>query len=251
MAHATSAIIDMPEATPTVEMSIGVIAERLMSSIRNSGQEMDSSQRGLLERALSVAAEAEQRMAEQSRRIALLETMAMTDEITGLMNRRGFDRELKRHLAACRRHQETGALVIIDLDDFKTINDVYGHLAGDRVLRTIGQLLLLQVRECDTVARVGGDEFAVLLGRCTLEDGVQRAEAIEGILNEHFVNFAGTAIPVRGSVGITPLEPGDDSDAVFRRADEAMYVKKHARGRLRTGGAMPLMFRRPIVGAND
>ena len=69
-------------------------------------------------------------------------------------------------MANARRYDECGLLTLIDLDDFKTINDVYGHLAGDRVLRTIGQLLQLQIRENDSVARIGGDEFAILLAKC-------------------------------------------------------------------------------------
>jgi len=147
------------------------------------------------------------------------------------MNRRGFDRELKRPLANAQRYDECGVLTLIDLDDFKTINDVCGHLADDRVLRTIAQLLQLQIRENDSVARIGGDESTILLAKCSGEIGISRAEEIERVLNEHFVNFGGAAIPVRGSVGITKFDKRDDSESIIAHADQAMYQKKHENAR--------------------
>jgi diguanylate cyclase (GGDEF)-like protein len=242
MAHSTKTVEKFPEPGSELAISVGAIAEKLLQSIRDKGDRADADQRGLLERALAVATEAEQRLAEQSRRIALLEMLTLTDEITGLMNRRGFDRELRRALANARRYEECGVLALIDLDDFKTINDVYGHLAGDRVLRTIGQLLQLQIRENDSVARIGGDEFAILLAKCSAKKGIARAEEIEAMLNEHFVNFGGAAIPVRGSVGIAKFDKHDDSESLFARADRAMYQKKHQnlRERARSGHSLLL-----------
>jgi diguanylate cyclase (GGDEF)-like protein len=141
-------------------------------------------------------------------------------------------------------------LTLIDLDDFKTINDVYGHLAGDRVLRTIGQLLQLQIRENDSVARIGGDEFAILLVKCNSECGVSRAEEIEMVLNEHFVNFGDAAIPVRGSVGIAKFDERDDSESVFAHADQAMYKKKHENMRERARRGHTLLLG-PHIGESD
>ena len=250
MAHSTTTVEEFPEPGSELAISVGAIAEKLLQTIRDKGDRTDSDQRGLLERALAVATEAEQRLAEQSRRIALLEMLTLTDEVTGLMNRRGFDRELRRTLANARRYDETSVLTLIDLDDFKTINDVYGHLAGDRVLRTIGQLLQLQIRENDSVARIGGDEFAILLAKCSTERGVSRAEEIEMVLNEHFVNFGGAAIPVRGSVGITKFDKHDDSDSVIARADQAMYKKKHENMRERARGGHTLLLG-PHIGESD
>jgi diguanylate cyclase (GGDEF)-like protein len=250
MAHSTTTIEDYPEPGSELAVSVGAIAEKLLQTIRDRGDRTDSDQRHLLERALAVATEAEQRLAEQSRRIALLEMLTLTDEVTGLMNRRGFDRELRRALANARRYEETGVLALIDLDDFKTINDIYGHLAGDRVLRTIGQLLQLQIRENDSVARIGGDEFAILLTKCDGMRGIDRAKEIEAVLNEHFVNFGGAAIPVRGSVGISTFDAKDDSESLFSRADQEMYKKKHqnARARARQGHSLLLG---PHVGESD
>jgi len=206
-----------------------------LQSIRDKGDRADAYQRDLLERALPMATEAEQRLAEQSRRIALLEILTLTDEITGLMNWRGFDHELRRVLANARRYEECGVLMLIDLDDFKTISDVYGHLAGDRVLRTIGQLLQLQIRENDSVARIGGDELAILLAKCTGERGIARAEEIEVMLNEHFVNFGGAAIPVRGSVSIPKFDKHDDGESLFARRAMYQNIHQNLRKRARSG----------------
>ena len=250
MAHSTNTVEDFPEPGSELAISVGAIVEKLLQTIRDRGDRTDSDQRGLLERALALATEAEQRLAEQSRCIALLEMLTLTDEVTGLMNRRGFDRELRRALANARRYEECGVLTLIDLDDFKTINDVYGHLAGDRVLRTIGQLLQLQIRENDSVARIGGDEFAILLTTCGGDKGISRAGEIEIVLNEHFVNFGGAAIPVRGSVGITRFDKSDDSESVIARADQDMYRKKHANARDRARSGQSLLLG-PHVGESD
>ena len=116
------------------------------------------------------------------------------------------------------------------------------------MLRTIGQLLQLQIRENDSVARIGGDEFAILLSKC--DGGMDRAVEIETVLNEHFVNFGGAAIPVRGAVGIATFDKNDDSESLFSRADQAMYEKKHqnARDRARHGHSLLLG---PHVGESD
>ncbi|MDP6120860.1 MAG: GGDEF domain-containing protein [Rhodospirillales bacterium] len=123
------------------------------------------------EAAFEAASRAERRMAEQQRRIAHLERLAATDELTGALNRRGFESALKRHLAEARRHHEPSVLVIADLDGFKPINDTYGHRAGDKVLRRVARLLMNNVRKTDYVGRLGGDEFAVLLTRTSHFDG--------------------------------------------------------------------------------
>ncbi len=229
MVHATHAMTPAPESVEDPGPGVSVITERLMRSLDESPGAIGGSPRVLLERALAVAAAAELRLAEQDRRIAVLEMLTQTDELSGLMNRRGFDRELRRILADARRHDEAGVLCFIDLDDFKTINDIHGHTMGDRVLNTVGRILKMQVRENDVVARVGGDEFAVALTKCGKEHGVRRARQIERVLNEHTVTCGETTIPIRSSVGIAPFDAEDEPEALIQRADQAMYAKKRAR----------------------
>ena len=123
----------------------------------------EADRQGVLDWAMATVAEAEQRLATLQARIEYLESLSVTDELTGLQNRRGFLVQLDRTLATARRGGPHGILMLCDLDGFKQINDRYGHLVGDEVLCQIGSLLARHVRRSDTVARLGGDEFAVLL----------------------------------------------------------------------------------------
>ena len=191
-----------------------------------------SSYREVAEAALEAALQAERRLAEQKTRIARLERLAATDELTGALNRRGFESALKRHLAEARRHGEPGVLVIVDLDGFKPINDTHGHRAGDEVLRRVARLLMYSVRETDYVGRLGGDEFAVLLTRTSHLDGINRAEGLDRRINGMRVAWSGRMIAPRASFGIQAYGPGDDSEELIGQADEAMYRIKRARSQL-------------------
>lgn len=181
------------------------------------------------DRAIAAAAEAEARLAEQLGRIVELERLALTDELTGLLNRRGFHREMTHALANARRYDEKGVLVYVDLDGFKPINDTYGHAAGDEVLKRVARLLLDNVRDTDAVGRMGGDEFAVLLARSSWEDGLRRAEAIDRVLNNAFIGWEGRMIAIRASLGIQVYGNTDDGRDLLERADEDMYKSKRLR----------------------
>lgn len=183
----------------------------------------------LLEQTLDAAREIESFLAQQAARIALLETLTMTDDLTGLFNRRGFLEQFRRTLAACARYGDKGALMIGDLDGFKAINDTHGHLAGDMVLRQVARVIASQVRETDIVGRLGGDEFAILLVQTGWRDGERRAAMISRAINRTYVTHQGAAIPVRASFGIEPFGPKDDEATVMARADMAMYLDKQKR----------------------
>lgn len=181
---------------------------------------------------LGKLAEAEDTISRQQERIAYLESLAQTDELTGLVNRRGFNQHLKRELAAARRQgQGGGVLVMIDLDGFKAINDTHGHLAGDSYLRQVARLLRSHVREHDVVARLGGDEFAILLTDTDAAAGAVRAAELAQLADREHADWNGQALPVRFSVGIEPYGPADHEDEVIRRADVRMYRNKGRRAR--------------------
>ena len=112
--------------------------------------------RDTVDRALIAATDAQHRIVELRERIAQLEKLAMTDELTGLLNRRGFERELQRTLALASRYEEPGLLVYVDLDGFKLVNDTYGHAAGDAVLKRVSRLLTDNLRCTDLVVRLVG-----------------------------------------------------------------------------------------------
>jgi diguanylate cyclase (GGDEF)-like protein/PAS domain S-box-containing protein len=157
-----------------------------------------------------------------------LRHLADHDALTGLINRRRFQEELERHLAEGRRYGLGGALLVLDLDGFKEVNDNHGHSAGDHVLCEVAEVLRSRLRESDIVARLGGDEFAVLLPRETAEEAELVCRALERAIP------AEVAVPADGrievSVGFAPFADGVESvDDVLTAADASMYAAKHGR----------------------
>lgn len=181
------------------------------------------------ERLRAAIAEAQALIQAQAQRIRYLETLSHTDELTGLMNRRGFILQLEQALAAATRHGEGGVLLMVDLDRFKPINDTYGHAAGDEVLSHVGAMLLGRVRRSDTVARLGGDEFAILLPGADIDIACARAEAIDRGLNGLIVDWNGIKLAVGASVGTVVYCGEDTVETVLERADQRMYAVKRAR----------------------
>ncbi len=173
-------------------------------------------------------AEAHATIAEQRERIAHLESLTMTDELTGLLNRRGFYSLFRREMSAARRHGGSGGgvLVLIDLDGFKRINDTHGHLAGDAYLRQVARLFAGAVRQEDAVARLGGDEFALLLTNTDANRGAARARDIADAAAGHCVRWNNADLPVRFSFGVQPYGSGDREEEVIRLADSRMYRDK-------------------------
>lgn len=176
-----------------------------------------------LEALIGAAQAAEHKIGEQETWISNLEQMATTDELTGVLNRRGFEGEFRRVLARARRHGEEGILIFVDLDGFKPINDTYGHAAGDQVLRQVARTLSESVRDTDSVARMGGDEFCVLLVKTSRYAGVARAEALKRQINNAFVDWDGRQIAVRASFGIQAFGAEDSAKELLSNADAAMY----------------------------
>ena len=180
--------------------------------------------------ALVAVLDAERRMVQQRDHIMYLERLTMTDELTGLLNRRGFQAQLRRALAAADRYEERGLLAYVDLDGFKPVNDTYGHAAGDEVLRQVARVLNDNVRDTDCVGRLGGDEFAILLTRTSPKDGVKRARWLEELVNTTVVDWQGREIALRASFGFQRYGPNDDEHELLKRADSAMYNAKRLRG---------------------
>jgi len=181
------------------------------------------------ETALTAAVDTQNKLQNQSLRIAEMERIACTDELTGAYNRRGFHQEFKRVLASANRYTETGVLIYLDLDGFKPINDTYGHAAGDHVLCEVVKTLSKSVRPTDLVARLGGDEFAVLLTRTDWQNGLQRAEILKHVLNTKYVNWNTKHIAVRASLGFQRYGPEDCDQSLLIKADDAMYQAKRLR----------------------
>ena len=179
--------------------------------------------------ALVAATLAERKIDELSDKIRDLEKLAMTDGLTGLMNRRGFEIELNRALSSAKRYDEHGLLIYIDLDGFKQVNDHHGHAAGDEVLRHVGQSLRDNVRDTDYISRLGGDEFAVLMPRTIWKDGYSRANVIAESLNAASTTWQKQAIQIKASLGQQHYRAGDNPGDIMKKADQAMYKTKRAR----------------------
>lgn len=160
---------------------------------------------------------------------AALEALCHEDPLTELLNRRGFLRDFERALSYARRYKAPAALLLLDLDAFKPINDRYGHEAGDRALRLVAARLRDNLRASDLVGRLGGDEFAILLWQVDEPTACTKARSLEAILDATAMSVGGTAVPLRASIGVAPLGPEHDSAAAFARADNAMYARKAER----------------------
>lgn len=203
------------------------VSKRLQKLSEPRRWKVDPASKELLEELLALAAEAEQTVAEQSKRIRYLESLSVTDELTGLLNRRGFDAEFSRAMARADRSKENGLLVLCDLDHFKAINDTYGHLAGDAVLSAIGGKLSRNTRQHDAVARIGGDEFAVLFTQVDPEMAANLTAKLNRMLNTLVVTWNGHQIPVSASLGFDAYGSGKTSDTVMFLADRALYARKN------------------------
>ena len=158
-------------------------------------------------------------------RLRRAERLALKDPLTGLGNRRAFDRTLKQHFASWARHRLPFAALAIDVDRFKSINDTHGHEAGDRVLTVIANSLSNAVRATDELFRIGGDEFAVLTGPIT---GAETAELAARLRMVVAAGRYTNRISVTISVGAAVIEEGDDAAALLRRADDRLLRAKRS-----------------------
>ena len=165
--------------------------------------------------------------------------MATTDALTGLLNRRSLLESTLREVARTRRYGDQLAVVLLDVDHFKQINDRRGHAAGDLVLTAVGKILHAALRTCDIVARWGGEEFVLVLPSTSLEAGALAAERVRGLLaSAEITDSTGEAIAVSASFGVASYVADETLEQVIDRADRAMYRAKSA-GRNRVVCDMP------------
>jgi diguanylate cyclase (GGDEF)-like protein len=165
----------------------------------------------------------------RSERMQELKRQASQDSLTGLKNRRRFEEDLRAELARSHRYGVTGALLMLDLDRFKQVNDTLGHPAGDRVIAEIASVLRGRTRETDVLARLGGDEFAIVLPRCDLDEARDVAAEIATAIRDRMRGEKDSP-PITASIGIAPFGAGRrlSYETVLGRADAAMYEAKDA-----------------------
>ena len=161
-------------------------------------------------------------------------TLVNTDSLTRLANRRFFIDFLEKAMAFAKRHEQPLSVIMADLDNFKSLNDTYGHQAGDQVLVAFGQVMQASIRQEDLAARFGGEEFILMLPGTTIEDATILAERLRESLEN--LAFPPLTTRVTASFGIAQYRPDDTFETLVKRADEALYAAKAAgRNRVMTG----------------
>ena len=168
-------------------------------------------------------------LAEARARLAEAERLADRDPLTGLLNRRGFGRELRRAAAGLSRYGEPAAVAYLDMNGFKGVNDTLGHEGGDAALAHVARLLEGNIRPTDSAARLGGDEFAVLLLRASEAAARAKADQLKQLVADTPFTYAGRPARLAVAAGVRPMQPGVDPQTALREADRAMYADKAAR----------------------
>ncbi len=152
--------------------------------------------------------------------------LADTDSLTPLPNRRAFMREVNRAIMNAARHGQESAVLYVDMNGLKAINDTHGHSAGDAMILHVGRELRARVRVTDTVARIGGDEFAILLTHVDQAEAEAKAQTLVAALAETSVDIGLAHLPAGIGCGVTLIRSDDEFEAVLTRADAAMYASR-------------------------
>ena len=177
---------------------------------------------------LDEIARLKEQVARLEQQVNELDRLAHVDALVPCANRRGMMRELESMIAQHERHGTPAAVLFLDLDGLKMLNDSFGHEGGDAALIHVAQQLLAGVRTEDCVARLGGDEFCILLDRADEESAIETAGRLVNLVAGDDFLFNGQPMPLSVAIGMTPVERGDTPAAVLARADQAMYRVKVA-----------------------
>jgi diguanylate cyclase (GGDEF)-like protein len=217
---------DREKLTQLIEATIAE-SRYLISASAISANNLSNLDQDLLARAMRLVTEANDLLILQRNKIQSLENMVTHDDMTGLLNRRGFEEQLARELSRVRRGQSKGCtMALFDLDGFKSINDNHGHPAGDAAIRKVGDFFQRTIRETDIVARMGGDEFALVLTDIDDDQAQTRAAKVSEQLDKLSIEWNNNVIPLHGSYGLSRSVREDQFDRLYRAADEALYRSK-------------------------
>ncbi len=169
---------------------------------------------------------------EMRKRIAELEELADTDTLMPLPNRRAFMRRLESVVQYAARHETPAAVLYIDLDGLKRINDDHGHHIGDAVLLHLARLLTDSLRATDMVARIGGDEFGLILDHLNEADATAKAKALSDYVSAQQVDVGAATIAIRVTIGLAMVRAGESVASLVERADAAMYANRNHRSQM-------------------
>lgn len=182
------------------------------------------------------ASEAESRIRELEKELEKTSELVRYDQLTGAMNRRGLEELMEKEMARANRHETLFSVALLDLDNFKKLNDSLGHKAGDEALIHLTAVCRDTLRPQDTVARFGGEEFVILLPETGIDDAVRALARLQRELTKRFFMHDNQKVLITFSAGVTQLRQEDDKTTVIKRADEAMYkAKKSGKNRVEVG----------------
>ena len=168
------------------------------------------------------------KVARLQEKVEQLDQLAHQDSLINLPNRRGFMRELERLIARVDRYAINAAMLFVDLDGLKMINDSFGHKAGDEALIQVAGMLVGGVRRSDVVARIGGDEFGILLGHASEPSAHETATRLIDMIAGCDFTHDGDVLPLSVAIGVGMIGPEDEPETIMARADEEMYRRKAA-----------------------
>lgn len=214
---------------PTLKQSLEARLDGLLSTVSEHQKQRDGHEEAVAQRLQSLTQKvADMEQEAQSFRDHLEEQRqkALIDPLTGLPNRAGWSERLELEMARWKRYGGELLLAVLDIDHFKRINDGYGHLAGDKVLKIIAGELAKRLRKTDFIARFGGEEFVLLIPSTPLEGGQQLLQTLLDGVEQCPFHFRGERVTITLSAGLTAFASGEDSDKVFERADQALYRAK-------------------------
>jgi diguanylate cyclase len=205
--------------------TLKTIVDELMSDTRSMQVDMTRYHDEIVE-ARRQAEYAEGRVRKLEVELEHVSEQVSQDQLTGALNRRGLDEAMQREMARAERRKSGLCVAVLDLDDFKKLNDTYGHQAGDDALVHLTKVVRKTLRPTDTVARYGGEEFIILFSETDLEQAVSVMRRLQRELTKRFFLHNNERLLITFSAGVAMLAPGESQEAVFARADKAMYQAK-------------------------
>ena len=186
---------------------------------------------------LRIQARLEKEIALRRRMETKLIERATIDFLTGIHNRRSFLAQLSKEVRRANRYRHDLALLYLDIDHFKNVNDEWGHLTGDTVLKLLTALCAEEIRDVDTLGRLGGEEFGIVLPETALEPARMVAERIAARVRRNTLSKDGRAIVFTVSLGVAQLQPGQTLESLMHQADQALYVaKRNGRDQVKAAG---------------
>ncbi len=218
---------DIDEIKITLDSHLEIIDANLDIHLKSEQEKQHESQKAIESLAKRVV-QIENESQRLQKTIIEERNKALKDALTGIANRHAYEDKIQEEFSRCERYGQSLSLGIIDIDDFKKINDQYGHTAGDRVLKTVAKLCDDKIRNIDFIARYGGEEFVLVFPNTNLEQSLVAAENLRNTVSKCVFQYNKKKVPITVSIGIAEFAKEDDIETVFNRADNALYEAKNS-----------------------